>query len=215
MKSIIQQMDDEINKALQDENTRGDLQSEISNKIDWLYRVVKIDHDAPVTGLMNFVKHYVNCVPLYFEAVETLAQETHIDDFVQPFLNLAYTYFINPPKCLATAKGLKTLLLKAYLAHRMLEEVNDQIATLSGAALIPVDISTANLVCVHLIGDEFASQLDHLVLMGMETLAVDRQLFKQMNITGALAQLSLDQWQSVHQRWPVFKQGFGVELLIT
>ena len=46
-------------------------------------------------------------------------------DYAAPFLDTAEDYFLNPPQHLPADGGLEALLDEAFLAHRLLEEVND------------------------------------------------------------------------------------------
>ena len=59
--------------------------------------------------------------------------------------------------------GLEALLDEAFLAHRLLEEVNDHHIRHLQRPLLPLDMTEANLIVHYLLGDEFATRLEHLV----------------------------------------------------
>ena len=63
----------------------------------------------------------------------------------------------------ASAVGLEALLDEAFLALRLLEEVNDHHIRHLQRPLLPVDMTEANIIVHHLLGDEFASRMEQLV----------------------------------------------------
>jgi hypothetical protein len=84
-------------------------------------------------------------------------------DYAAPFLDMAEDYFLHPPENLPAQSGLEALLDEAFLAHRLLEEVNDHHIRHLQRPLLPVDMTEANIIVHHLLGDELANQLDELV----------------------------------------------------
>jgi hypothetical protein len=163
---------------------------------------------------MRFVEDYIESAPEHIQALNTLASEAGIEGYTQPFLNLACTYFLTPPDVLASLTGLHSLLCRAYLAHRMMEELNDQIMSLSGAALAPMDMSMANIITHALIGDELANPLDHLVLLSIETEDADKTLFEKRSVRQYLEERKLKDWEEVLESWPCFTKNCAIDLQI-
>ena len=220
-RQLIQPMDKTITtlrqaiaEAKQREQQQGQLGAYFETHQQRLHAAVSIARESPKAALLGFVVDYVNAVPEHLQALYTLSHEAGIDAYTGPFLKLAVTYFLNPPDLLNAYDGLHAALCKAYLAHRLMEEVNDQVMNLGGAALAPMDMSTANLIALALIGDDFANQLDHLVLLTVETTAADKTVFEQDNVRRFMEQRRFKGWDDVLKAWPCFTKDCGVDLQI-
>ena len=108
-------------------------------------------------------------------------------------------------------EGLEGLLDEAYLAHRLVEEVNDRYIAHFDQPLIPLDTTRANLIAHQLIGEPFANQLDeavHHALAGM----LDDASFDQPSVQAYRERLAAPDTASAWQRWPCLSQQLGVEL---
>ena len=186
----------------------------ISENMDSLHGAIAISSRSPNAALMEFVSDYIDCAPEYIEALQCLAEEADIDEYAQPFLNLCCTYFMEPPTILETSQSLYKVLCCAYLAHRLMEEVNDQIMSLSGTALAPMDMSMANIICHSLIGDEFANQLDHLVLLSVETASVDKTALQNPAVRHFLIERKRAGWQTLTEHWPCFNKNLSTDLQV-
>lgn len=187
----------------------------IEDNLSSLHSSIAIRSPSPSKALMDFVEDYVDTAPEHIQALHSLAKEAFLSEYVQIFLDLSCTYFISPPEILEPYRGLQGLLNKAYLAHRLMEELNDKVMTLSGgAALAPMDMSTANIVSHELIGDELANQLDHLVLLTIETTPVDENIFENRKVRPFLEKRRLMGWEEVNKRWPCFAKDCAINLQI-
>ncbi|MGH1439876.1 MAG: hypothetical protein ACRBBR_07200 [Cellvibrionaceae bacterium] len=204
-----------IADAKQEEHQLGTMASYIEENLPSLHGSIAISSPSPAKALMSFVEDYVDTTPQHIQALNSLAKEAELSEYVQAFLDLSCTYFINPPDILEPYRGLQGLLHKAYLAHRLMEELNDKIMTLSGgAALAPMDMSMANIVSHSLIGDELANQLDHLVLLTIETTPVDTNIFEKRSVRQFLEKRRLKGWEEVNKRWPCFTKDCAINLQI-
>lgn len=202
-----------ISEARDEERAQAKMLCFIEDNLASLHSSIAISAKSPSKALMNFIEDYVDSVPDHIQALHALAEEAKIGEYVQPFLDLACTYFINPPDLLAPFPGLQGLLRKAYLAHRLMEELNDQIMSLSGgAALAPMDMSMANIIGHALIGDELSNQLDHLVLLTVETTGADKSIFEKRSVRKFLETRRLKGWQQVNERWPCFAKDCSINL---
>jgi len=112
---------------------------------------------------MAFVTGYVESVPSCLQLVMAVSKRLGFFDYAAPFLHLAEDYFLQPPSELPQDGGLEALLDEAFLAHRLLEEVNDHHIKHLQRPLLPLDMTEANIIVHHLLGDEFATQLEQLV----------------------------------------------------
>lgn len=117
----------------------------------------------PVSALMGFIRSYVESVPGCIRLVTAVSKRLGFYPYGAPFLDIAQDYFLQPPEDLPAEDGLEALLDKAFLAHRLLEEVNDHHIRHLQRPLLPVDMTEANIIVHHLLGDDVANQLDALV----------------------------------------------------
>ncbi|MGH1485549.1 MAG: hypothetical protein ACRBCI_04960 [Cellvibrionaceae bacterium] len=212
--TIVNTLNQQILSAKAEEAQTGAMSAFIHENMSNLHGSINISSQTPDAALMRFVEDYIESAPQHIQALHTLANEAGIGEYAQPFLNLSCTYFINPPDVLASLQGLHSFLCRAYLAHRLMEEVNDQIMSLSGAALAPMDMSMANIITHSLIGDDIANALDHLVLLSIETEATDKNLFQKRSVRKFLEQRKLKDWEEVLKRWPCFTKDCAVDLQI-
>ena len=203
-----------IEQAHGDEAQTHAMANHISAHIHSLHGAISVSSSNPDQALMRFIEDYINSAPQHLQALYTLGGEAGIDEYTEPFLNLACTYMLKPPEILAPFTGLHSMLCRAYLAHRLMEEVNDQIMNLSGAALAPMDMSMANIISHAIISDELANQLDHLVLLSLETADIDHNIFEKRSVRQFLSERKLKNWQTVRERWPCFTKDCAIDLQI-
>lgn len=116
-----------------------------------------------IDALLAFITDYVDSVPVALELVTRVSKAFGFYRYAASFLHLAEDFFLQPAEDLSYAVGLEALLDESFLAHRLLEEVNDHHPRALGLPLLPVDMTEANIVIHHLLGDELASHLDGLV----------------------------------------------------
>ena len=203
-----------IDSALQHETEHGTLAAELAARIDGLHRAIRLPSaDAPGT-LLRFVRAYVDEVPELVEAAASVATEAGIDAQIKPVLRLAEEFFLNPPQVMEGHDGLEALLDEAYLAHRLVEEVNDRYIAHFGQPLIPLDTTVANLVAHQLIGEPFANQLDAAVHHASETL-LDPQIFSSDSTSAYRAKLASPQLSAAWQNWPCLSRQLGIELQLS
>ncbi len=122
-------------------------------------KLVLPDED-PVSALIEFTVSYIESVPGSINLVTTVSKRLGFYRYAAPFLHIAEDFFIQD---LAAEIGLEALLDEAFLAHRLLEELNDHYIRHLGQPLLPVDMTEANIIVHHLLGDTLASRLEALV----------------------------------------------------
>ena len=203
-----------IGKVKQDELRENKMIDYIEAHIGSLHKAISINSTAPADTLFKFTTAYIDSAPDYLDAVSTLALESKSYSYVKPFIGLAFMFFIKPPELILQYPGAQRLLYQCYLSNRLLEELNDQISNVSSTPLCPMDISMDNIICHALIGDELANQLDHLVLLSMETTISDKSVFNQPETQQLLEQLRQGNWIDVKERWPCFNNDLSINLNI-
>jgi len=111
----------------------------------------------------------------------------------------------------ALASELIDLLDESYLAHRLIEEINDRYITYLGQPLIPLDTTLANLIAHQLIGEERANQLDVQVAQIVAGL-LDEQAFSEPSVAEYRQRLANPRTLAAWKRWPCLSRQLGVDL---
>lgn len=152
-----------IRAALRQESETGQLRARIAQQLPQIRYKLLLPEQAPVDALMAFITSYVESVPSCLRLVTAVSKRLGFFDYAAPFLHLAEDYFLQPPDALPQDGGLESLLDESFLAHRLLEEVNDHHIRHLQRPLLPLDMTEANIIVHHLLGDEFATRLEQLV----------------------------------------------------
>ncbi|MNR18555.1 hypothetical protein D3C85_1352880 [compost metagenome] len=162
-------------------------------------------------ALARFVGAYIDQVPELLEAANDVAREAGIESQIKPVLKIAEQYFLQPPTITNTHLGLGCLLDEAYLAHRLVEEVNDLYIKHFNQPLIPLDTTVANLIAHQLIGEDFANQLDEVVHHSVDEMLND-QSFALESVEQYRDKLSSPDTGEAWKRWPCLSRQLGVGL---
>lgn len=158
-----------IELAKQHEAETGHLEQLLQRCIaQGVHLAIQLPKEQPSKHLLAFAVAYIEHVPDFLEAARAITRGAHIERLAQPFLKLAEDFFLKPPELVNQRIGLDELLDEAYLAHRLLEEVNDHYMANTGIPLIPLDMTISNLIVHHLIGEPFANELDEAVSFAVE-----------------------------------------------
>lgn len=203
-----------IAQARQQEAGEQTLARFLQTQLERLHPSIRLPEDNASGALSAFVIAYIEEVPDVLDAAADVAREAGIEAAVKPVLKIAEQFFLQPPTLVAGHEGLEGLLDEAYLAHRLVEEVNDRYIAHLGQPLIPLDTTRANLIAHQLIGEPFANQLDeavHHALAGM----LDDSSFDQPSVQAYRERLAAPNTASAWQRWPCLSQQLGVELQLT
>lgn len=154
---------DSISAALEQEAQTGEFRQQLLARLPDLQEKLLLPAEAPVDALMAFVVSYAESVPGSLNLVTAVSKRMGFHDYAAPFLHMAEDYFLRPPEILPGGGGLEALLDEAFLAHRLLEEVNDHHIRHLQRPLLPLDMTEANLIVHYLLGDDLATRLEHLV----------------------------------------------------
>ena len=149
--------------ALALEEERGLFRNHLLRHLPQLKTKLILPEEGAISALMEFVIGYIESVPGSINLVRAVSKQLSFYRYVAPFLHMAEDFFIQPPEDVSTAYGLEALLDEAFLAHRLLEEVNDYHIENLGHPLLPVDMTEANIIVHHLLGETLANRLESLV----------------------------------------------------
>lgn len=202
---------EQIQRAHQHEAKTGQLTQQLEQQLPHLHRAIQLPEGDAQGVLTRFVAAYIEQVPDLLDAANEVAREAGIESQIKPALKIAEAYFTQPPTIMDGHVGLDCLLDEAYLAHRLVEEVNDLYIKHFQQPLIPLDTTVANLIAHQLIGEEFANQLDEVVHHSVENM-LDDESFALESVEAYREKLSSPDTGSAWKRWPCLSRQLGVEL---
>jgi hypothetical protein len=179
------------------ERRTGHLRSRFLRRLQALEEVLEISGDDPATNLVGFVTRYIEYVPVFLDAAQTKARESGVLDYVAPFLHLAEDYFLAPPEEVTEDTGLQALLDEAYLAQRVIEEANDRHIRDHQSPLLPVDMTRANIIVHHLLGDPLAIRLESLVEQSVARLIDRERLFDAARFEAFQRERGASSWEDL------------------
>lgn len=200
-----------IRQAQEQDSASGKLLEFVECRKKRLHTAIKLPEDQAARGLADFVVRYIKHVPDFIDAIRSMAQEAGIANDVEPLLKIASDYFMSPPSIVDPHSQLEALLDEAYLAHRLLEEVNDRFMAKSGIPLAPMDMTVANVIAHELIGEPFANELDQAVLFSAELLLNEHD-FEGTNIANYVSAHRDRGWTEELERWPCLVEDLSISV---
>ena len=174
----------------------------LEQKIPALHRSISLPKEDTVASLESFITSYIESVPDFIEALHRLAEEAGVSDRTEQFLAIAADFFLSPPEIVDQVPGLKGLLGEAYLAHRLIEEINDRMMMASGVPFSPMDMTLSNVIVQDILDHEFANQLDLAVHYAIESLFDNKAAFKDADFTDYLKKQQTKGWTEAISNWP-------------
>lgn len=201
-----------ISAAKQHEKATAQMARLLGARTSGLHHAIRLPTEHVVPVLLNFVIRYIDHVPEFVDAVDAIAEEAGLEDYTEPVMIIVKEFFAQPPELLDGHNGLDALMDESYLAHRLIEEVNDRFMACSGSPLVPMDMTRSNLIIHHLIGEPFANQLDQAVHLIVNHLDSSEDVFS----SGALLQhLSrTTNWSKELQKWPCLTDTLSIHLTL-
>lgn len=196
-------------KALDVENNQ--LTHMLEARVTHLHRAIKLPEEHAVQALREFVLRYIERVPMFIEAIDHISREAGISGPIAPLLNIACDYFLSPPELIKGRSLFAALLDEAYLAHRLLEEINDRFIGYCGVPLAPMDTTRANVIAHELIGEPFANELDQAVLFSAELL-LNEYNFQDPQLQANMASRNDRGWSEALRRWPALEEDLDISV---
>lgn len=194
------------------EQEKHTLERYLTSKIPLLHRTINLPDDNAEKKLLDFVTRYIEHVPDFIEALTAITKEAGIYHYAHTFLVIAEDYFIQPPELTGEHSGMHQLIDEAYLAHRLLEEVNDRVMMACGMPLAPMDMTLSNLIIHELLGDEFANQLDLAVHYSIEALFQSDNFFKEPAFQDYIKKYRQVGWEVTLKEWPCLAGDSAISL---
>ncbi len=203
-----------IVRAREEDQRSGGLISLFAGRTRDLHGAISLPEQRAAQLLADFVGRYIEQVPNFIEAITAITREAGIYPRIQPLLTIACDYFITPPDIVGGNSPLESLLDEAYLAHRLLEEVNDRFIGYCGIPLVPMDMTRANVIAHELIGEPFANELDQAVLFSAELL-LNQYRFEGEGFEAYIQTHQRSGWTEELARWPCLAEDLAIDLRFT
>ncbi len=134
-----------------------------------VYRRQALKLDTDGASLQAFVCRYIEQLPVALRTANASAREEHIENLILPVTQAVENFFTRECE-LSQDGGLLALLDRAYLGHRLLEEMNDHLHLRLGRFILHVDMTEANTVAHQLLGDAYAGELENVVAQTLDIL---------------------------------------------
>ena len=200
-----------IDEANQHERVSTQLAELLETRVGQLHDAIKLPPDEAADLLAKFIVRYIHLVPEFLEAISEMTKEAGIFEGVLPLLNIASDYFLTPPEIIGDRNPIASSLDAAYLAHRLLEEVNDRFMGHCGIPLAPMDMTRANVIAHELIGEPFANELDQAVLFSAELL-LNQYSFAGDNFKNYISLHQTRGWSQELERWSCLTENLSIVL---
>lgn len=202
-----------IELAKNHERQHGNLAKLIELHIDnSAYLAIQLPEKNAVASLVEFVTSYIEHVPKFIEATRCITSVAGIVEHAEPFLCLAEDYFLKPPKMISGHFGLHELMYEAYLAHRLIEEVNDRFMLHTSVPLIPMDMTKSNLIVHTLIGEPFANELDDAVHYAAGLGTEREHVYDSSAFKSYIKKHKNNHWEREIKHWPCLTDKLSVNI---
>lgn len=201
-----------IKLAKAHESKTGHLGTILNREIPNLHNSIRLPQDNAVQALLDFVTRYIEHVPDFVEAISHVTNEAKVFEYAEVFLKIAKDYFLHPPEIVEGHFGMDALMDEAYLAHRLMEEINDRFISHCGTPLAPMDMTRSNLIVHHLIGEPFANELDQAVQYSVELCMSKEKVFEAEAFQQYLSEHRHKGWGKELQQWPCLATDLAISL---
>lgn len=189
-----------ISQARRKEARSGAFLRQMKEKAARLPSVIVVDGYQPATSLFQFAVEYIEMAPRLIECVDACAREAGIADLFQPFVDAATRYFTQPSVLLVRYDGLDGLLIRAYLCHRLMEEMHDNNRSIRAGELIDLEATRANLLAHELIGEPFANELDDAITVTVLQIAGTPDYYS-LDLDPFIDQVNNKAWDWMRHYW--------------
>jgi len=184
----------------------------IGEQMPKLHTAIHLPSKNPAGALVDFIIRYIEHAPNFIDAISGMTRAAGIFEYSSIFLGMAEEFFVNPPAILQGKEGLSALMAEAYLAHRLIEEVNDRILGRCGIPLAPMDMTRSNLIVHELIGEPYANELDFIVFYATEShmskeSTMDNPAFRQY-----IEEHKKHGWKAELDQWPCLAEDLSISL---
>jgi len=132
----------------------------LNERVKHLHHSINLCENDGTAALASFIERYVELVPDFIRAFEDFLSMAGIGGEIARQVVTAKEFLDAPVEVVSNEESLEAHMYQAYLAHRLLEELNDVLNACYHCPVIPVDMTRSNLIVHHIIGEPFANQID-------------------------------------------------------
>lgn len=125
-------------------------------------------HDDDLDNGVRFVIAYIEQVPYMMKVAWTAACNVGLEQEMRRILEMVDSYWQEGDDIIPDDLGVIGLLDDAYCSMTSLQAVSDHYRLQTGKHLFPDDLSGANRAMRRIIGEPYASELDHIVIRTMK-----------------------------------------------
>ncbi len=180
-----------------------------------IHFTIQLPEQEATASLVAFVISYIEHVPLFIDAARAITQQANIQEHTEPFFKLAEDFFLKPPEFIVGHIGLEELMDEAYLAHRLIEELNDRFMVRTSIPLVPADIAMSNLIVHSLIGEPFSNELDEAVHFTVDRAMIKQHVYDSKEFKAYVALHKDNKWEQEQQHWPCLTDQLSINLALT
>ena len=211
----VQAIQDLISQAKVVELKHRHLRKQIHSQIASLHHTIELPQENASHTLFRFIVEYIDHVPVFLEGLRQASEAAGIERFINPFLDIAEENFLSPATHNRELIGLDVLLDKAYFAHRLIEEVNDQYLAKTGSTLIPINMTWSNLVVHAILGETFANELDTIIEQTVKQMMRSQEIYNKTLFENFIHQRNPQEWINLWTQWGCLSKKMDIELKFT
>lgn len=174
-------------------------------------RIITLPESGATESLLQYVIDYIRYLPSLLSDLRDAGEQTGMSAVTAPVIAAASEFLLAPPAELEEETGLIALMDEAYLAFRLLEEVNESCLHRIGQPLIPLDMCLSNIMVHTLIDEPFANQLDAMVELRVERLFETRSEYAESGFDQFMQRLNNADVMNLSQRWSCFSNQLGLQ----
>jgi len=189
-----------IDQARRQEAHSGEFLRLMKEKAATLPASITIEGYQPATCLFQFAIEYIEMAPRLIECVDACAREADTAELFAPFIEAATRYFTQPSALIARYEGLDGLLIRAYLCHRLMEEMYENNYSTRTSQLVDIEVTQANLLAHQLIGEPFANELDEAIAVTVLQIAGTPDYY-ELDLDPFVAQVRHAAWDWMRNYW--------------
>ncbi len=201
-----------IETAVVSEQETKHLHDLLAQRVETIERIIELPETVASERLYEFVLRYIQQVPQMLEDLHHGSIEAGLTQYISPILDVVESLYMAPQKALDGKTGLVALMGRAFLAHRLFEEVNDTYIMRVGQPMIPFDMTMSNVIVHSLIGEPFANELDQVVMVAAKGIFGSHKVYeKNDKFLAFMSKKENDNLVTIAQNWPCMSTQMGLD----
>lgn len=150
--------------------------------------------------IASFTARYVALAADFIATFEAFLSAANIGGKIARQVVTARAFLDLPLQVAYKEQALEEKMYQSYLAHRLLDKLNDALKAGYGCPIIFLDMTRSNLIMRHIIGEPFANKLDHAIDLLNDNLVVALQ--KDPGLKAKLSPYLADLTAGLANRYP-------------